>query len=560
MLRLLALACLGLTLSSRARAEWAEERYTLLAGWNAIWVSVDCGYADFDSLLSAYPQIEEVWMWNSLVSRTQFTGSGATPAAGDSWLVWRRGQAAQTTFAKPAPNAAYLVKVASGASSFQLALVGRPVLPRTVAQSSGVNFVGFPMQVPNSSAVRNVERFFLYDPVLTGTPEIYAYVGGALSDLDPAKNPRRVTGVRVTPLERGKAYWVNSTAYSEYYGPLRVSISGDAADFGVDRAFVTLRVKNVADAADAPSVAFTLSRRASFAPPAGQTALAGDVPVLVRGLRDPETLQYTFAPLAGSGLTRTLAPGEETEVVLGVDRSLMPGAAGTRYASILQLTDSLNLTRIDLPVTATVPSLVGIWVGSAHIDKVDQIIGQDRVAAANAPGGYELRLIVHRAANGQTTLLQQVFVDKAVGGIARTVQPTVATGVSRISSATFPLDLVQGGSGQLGATGTVVFLVSLAKSASTNPFVHTYHPDHDGLDEHFANLPDNNNREIAAVARTITLSFSGAADNGEPGWGTTILGGEYRESVTGLRAQTVAVAGSFVLRRVSDAAQLTLQP
>ena len=64
----------------------------MVAGWNAIWVSVDTGYADIDELLAAHPQSEEVCMWNSHVSRSRFTRSGAVPSASDSWLVWRRGR------------------------------------------------------------------------------------------------------------------------------------------------------------------------------------------------------------------------------------------------------------------------------------------------------------------------------------------------------------------------------------------------------------------------------------------------------------------------------------
>lgn len=550
-------AALG-SLAPSARAEWAEEHYPLVAGWNSIWLPLDCGHADLATLLSAHPQIEELWLWNSLVPRTQFSGSGATPTPGDAWLVWRRGQPEQTTFLRPVANAAYLVKVAANAPAFTLALVGRPVLPRTVAQSSGVNFVGFPVRTPSVTAQQNVERFFAFDSAFDATPELFRYVGGPLSEVLP-QNPRRISAVRSTAVERGRAYWVNSTAYSEYYGPLRVSLTGEAVDFGADRAFVTLRIRNVVAAADAPTVGFTLSRRASAPAPTGQPAIAGGVPLLVRGLRNPETLDYEFTPLPETGLVGTLQPGEETEIVLSVDRSQMSGAAGTRYASVLQVTDSLNLTRVDFAAVAVVPALEGVWVGTALVTQVDQIIGQERVAGAAAPGGYELRLIVHRAANGQTTLLQKVFLDRPVGGTARTVQPAVTTGVSRLSSSAFPLDLVQPGVGQLRTTGDVVFPVALAHNAPTNPFVHAYHPDHDGLDARFESaLPSG--RESPTVTRSITLGFDVNAENSEPGWGATVLGGTYRETITGLRTETVAVSGVFVLRRVSDAPQLTTQP
>ncbi len=546
-------------LATPVRAEWTQENYSLVAGWNAIWVSVDTGYADIDELLAAHPQIEEVWMWNSLVSRSRFTGSGAVPSASDSWLVWRRGRPTETTFSRFAANAACLVRVADGTPSFQLGLLGRPVPPRMAAQSTGVNFVGFPVQTPASGGLRNVERFFTFDAALTATPELFAYYGGPLSETPP-QNPRRVPAVRTTSLERGRAYWLNTTAYSEFYGPLRVTLLDDVLDFGADRSYVSLRVKNVADPADAPAgVAFTLSRRASLAPPAGQPALAGDTPLLVRGPRDPDTLQYTFTPLPPTGLTRALQPGEEVEIVLALDRALMPGAAGTRYASILQVADSLNLTRIDLPVAAVVPSMAGVWIGSAHVTQVDQIIGAANTPEADAPGGYELRLILHRAADGQTTLLQKVFLDQPIGGTARTVQPADTTGVSRVSTAAFPLDLAQPGAGQLAPSGVATFPVSLAHNAPTNPFVHTYHPDHDGLDARFASsLPAG--VESATIHRAITLTFSPAADNGEPGWGATVIGGDYRETVSGLRVRDVTVSGRFILRRVSDAAVLFNQP
>lgn len=544
---------------SSLRAEWTEETYSLEPGWNAIWVSVDAGYTTVDTLLAAHPRIEELWLWNSLVAPSRFSSSGEIPAGSDSWLVWRRGRPDQTSFTRLKPNAAYLVRVAdTPTGTLQLRLTGRPLPPRLIAQSTGVNLVGFPVQPATAPGSRSVDRFFSFEAAPTGTPELYHYVGGPLSDgITP--NPRRVVGTRTAPLQRGRAYWVNSTVYSEYYGPLRVTLLDDAVDFGTERSFVTVRIRNVADALAAASVSFTLSRRASATPPSGQSALLGDVPVLVRGPRDPETLQSTFTALPAGGLSRTLQPGEETELVLGVDRSLLTGPVGSRYASILQIADSLNLTRIDLPVTAVVPSSAGVWIGSARIDRVDQIIGNDRLPEAHAPGGYELRLILHRAANGQTTLLQKVFVDKATGGTARTVQPTVTTGVSRISSAAFPLDLVQPGTGQLAPSGVVSFPVSLAHNAPTNPFVHTYHPDHDGLDARFvSSLPAG--QEAPTVNRSITLTFSPAADNGETGWGSTVVGGTYRETVSGLRMQDVTVSGQFILRRVSDAAVLSNQP
>ena len=85
-----------------------------------------------------------------------------------------------------------------------------------------------------------------------------------------------------------------------------------------------------------------------------------------------------------------------------------------------------------------------------------------------------------------------------------------------------------------------------------NPFKHTFHPDHDNLDERFeAMVPEG--VESFAVTRLIELEFT-AADPDRlaiAGWGDNQLGGRYRETVTGLHTRTIRAAGTFRLSQVS---------
>jgi hypothetical protein len=103
------------------------------------------------------------------------------------------------------------------------------------------------------------------------------------------------------------------------------------------------------------------------------------------------------------------------------------------------------------------------------------------------------------------------------------------------------------------------FNVGLGHNATTNPFVHTYHPDHDNLDARFEQQLGPG-RESYNIARAITLNFQASLPGlNEPSWGSTTLGGSYTETITGLRSTPITVSGSFILHRVSDVSSLVTQ-
>ena len=538
----------------RASAQWVTESYPLLSGWNGIWVSQDCSHVTIDDLLAGQSQIQEVWLWNPVGGAVQFSVSPTVPLASDvAWQVWRRGKPAETTLTRMLGGAAYLVKITG--SAFTLQLTGRPVPPRYSLMSSGQNLVGFHVLTPDSSSLRNIEKFFSYDAALKVNPPVFAYRGGALSNVTP-KNPTQLTTPRTTSISRGKAYWVNTTDQTRYYGPVEVTVLGSTLDFGSTLSAVTVRLRNAIDPARNLPVTATLAPAASATPPTGQPAIAGIVPLLVRGPRDAQTLDFTYTPL-GAGLSRTLAPGEQTEVTLAVDRATMGSATGAVFQSLLQVTDSLALTRIDLGVRAEVPSFTGIWIGSAVVTKVDQTIGQSTVADTAAPSNFPIRLILHRTDAGSVKVLQQVYVGAINGTPIASATEAVVTGsatgkVARFSTASFPSGNVWAGTGGIGLSGTLTFNVPLGYNAPTNPFVHNYHPDHDNLDARFETLLPAG-VESPNITRAVTLTFTptlpGVTDTGI---GSTTLGGTYRETITGLRATPVSVSGAFVLRRIAS--------
>lgn len=545
-----------------ASAQWVEESYALSAGWNAIWLTHDCSYTSIDTLLTAQPRVVEVWQWNPLGSTTQFVAAPAAPVATDAeWKVWRRGNPNASTLNTFAGNSAYLVRVTDG-NPLTISLIGAPLPPNYAFKSSGLNLIGFSMQTPESTAQRSIDRFLSFSEVLKLNPPVFTYRGGALSDVTP-KNPLQVTTPRTTAFARNKAYWVNSKDYTDYGGPLRIQVLGSQLDFGDSLNSVTVRIKNVVDPTKNQTVIATLASAASAAAPTGQPAITGPVPLLVRGAIDPTTQQYSYTSLAAP-ITRSIAPGEEIEVVLSVDRGGLGNVAGKVFQSLLQISDSLSLTRVDLGVRATSSSFSGVWVGAAILNKVDQIIGQTNSGGQAAPSNFPVRLVMHRAENGTTTLLQQVYLFDANGTPLVSTKESVAHGgtsgkITRLSSASFPLDLMALGTGQLGISGAVNFNVALGFDAVTNPFVHTYHPDHDNLDARFEQqVPAG--VESPNITRAITLTFTPSLPGvSDPTVGTSTLGGTYSETITGLRVEPITVSGAFVVRRVSAAQALLTQ-
>ena len=101
------------------------------------------------------------------------------------------------------------------------------------------------------------------------------------------------------------------------------------------------------------------------------------------------------------------------------------------------------------------------------------------------------------------------------------------------------------------------FQINLGYNEATNPFVHTYHPDHDNLDARFeGSLPEG--VESYSIQREVTLKFvSSMPGLTDPGWGSTLLGGDYNETLTGLRTTPVSVTGTFLLHRISSVPTLT---
>jgi hypothetical protein len=104
---------------------------------------------------------------------------------------------------------------------------------------------------------------------------------------------------------------------------------------------------------------------------------------------------------------------------------------------------------------------------------------------------------------------------------------------------------------------TLTRSVEIKFNDRTNPYVHAYHPDHDNKDARGNIL--STPIESPTINRQFSFTFSTTAPVGSSsaGWGSTVLGGTYAETITGLHKNALTVTGTFELRRVNEIGSIT---
>ena len=596
------MALLLLLLALPARAQWVTQTLSLKAGWNAVYLHVDASHQTIPELLgiaggdASSSPIMEVWLWAPPVSTVQFVTSPQNPLPDNNqWRYWRRNQG-DGTLARMVGNAAYLVRVSADTATYAWTIQGKPLVPSYQWTTTGLNFIGFPT-VPTGAPTW--ENFIAPSPELQLNAEIFHYPGGELG----AGNPGRLYALRSTPVARGQAYWLRSgTVFNRYFAPFEVEATGGGGlVFGDALSAQNFRVRNLTTNV----VTMTLNLVASETPPAGQPAITGVPPLQLRGALNTTNLTYGFTNLSvGTARTVTLAPkgtpGSDVEVVLGLDRSSMTGAEGALFAAVLRLTDSLGFSMVEMPVTARVASTSGLWVGNAEINRVEPYLpALQKLAAsaelvgpaptlpegatvvpreeleANVPRTFPVRLIVHNPGSGNAKLLQQVFY-----GFDAFTNQVVATSESvllasylpqsrRITTSNLPWRAGNepwSFSGRLGDASTLTTTVETAfDDHASNPFLHTYHPDHDNLDATFKTQVPRG-MESYGIRREITLRVLPPSTNVFSLGNSRTMRGWYKETIrlVGLArgggtsdTRDFLISGPFTLTRISDVGALT---
>lgn len=201
-----------------------------------------------------------------------------------------------------------------------------------------------------------------------------------------------------------------------------------------------------------------------------------------------------------------------------------------------------------------------------------ELNGSGAPQLTRTPATFDLRLMLHVDDSGAVKLLKEViqmYDSDAKDYVLLTNHEKVTDydGVAvrdgepvgrRLSAVGFGFQgtYIDCGSG-ISPTGKVTCTFDLLSAHPTNPFLHRYHPDHDNMDERYVGTVE----EAYKISRNMTLDFDtryppdvdlDARQVKPAGWGDSLLGGTYTETLKGLHKYTngIIVSGPFTLRRV----------
>ena len=553
-MKTLLLALISLCFVTAAQAQWQSTTYTLKGGWNSIYLHGDATHAKLDELFASNPEVVEVWRWNPNPSQVQFISSPLIPSAGTpEWSTWVR-DGSSNSLGQLLGQTAYLVKCSGSTSNSYNVTIPQRILPPSAAWvRNGANFMGFP-SFKNGSTYPTMGSYFATFPVaIASGVKIYKYVGG---DLGPG-NPLQVFSPSFETLDRNQAYWFDSEVVGNFYAPVEISLSKTSGlDFGRTGSTVTVRLRNRSDAVST----VTIAPVDSAAAPSGEEGITGSVP-LRRRTFDTETATWIETDVS-SAFTEVVGPNAAVELTFGIDRTVMTGDSNAFYASMLRFTDSAGLYDILLPATARKASLAGLWIGEARVSAVESKVPGS--ADTDTPQGYPLRYLIHVDDAGAARVLSQVFLGKLAGespqdGITP-LESNLSTadkaGASRIVAAHLPLDRVLATTGSFAVGSSLSCTIATPFDDPVSPFVHQYHPDHDNKSGSTALV---SGQESYDISRAVTFTLAATPPEGVSpiGYGGSVIAGTYAEVISGLHKDTLQVAGTFTLHRVSEIGTLT---
>ena len=462
----------------------------------------------------------------------------------------------------------YLIKCAGVLSnSYAVPLAQRMQPPTATWVRNGANLMGFPSKL-GSGYPTFTNYFSSFPEVIAANTKIFKYVGGELS----AQNPIQIFSPLMERLDRNKAYWFDAAIVGNFTAPAHLTFSSaDGLSFGRTGSIITGRVFNRKDT----PMTLTIAPVSSDPAPAGQDGVTARVPV-TRRVFDVNTGTWTET-LITTAYNEVIPANSSIEVSFGIDRDVMDGAAAEAfYASMLRFTDAANQFDILIPATARKGTLAGLWIGEALVSAVESKAQADAVTPTGS--SYPMRYLIHVSDNGTARVLSQVFVGSLATAPHDIGLCTKESGLkadskadaSRIVAVHMPLDKVlDTGSGSVAVGDTLVRTINVPFNDPTNPFVHQYHPDHDNKDERGNALATG--FESYNIERQISFTFTSSPPAGSSvtvGWGSSVIGGTYAETIQGLHKDTTGVGtgdglhitGSFELRRASEIGTLIVNP
>ncbi|MBW2107235.1 MAG: hypothetical protein JRI36_01015 [Deltaproteobacteria bacterium] len=543
-----------------ARAEVVDQIFTLHPGWNAVFLEVEPTSTKPEDVFSSFTfdppgaiaDLISVWRWNPRSSTVEFIQDPGTLVPDQpQWMVYYPGQPLLTNLHAINGETAYLIHQ-GGSSNVTWTVTGEPTIPHIDWKANSFNFVGFHLFAGQEPFFVD---FFSTSPAHAGQ-DIYVL---------QADSWVKVTSP-TDQMKDGEGFWIYCKGSSEFTGPVSVQLEqGTGLHFGKVLVEQEIRVFN--HSATDKMIHLNVD------------SLTSSPPVyLYYWLFDSanNVASWVEFPISPDNLYLNIASGEMQRLRLGVRRAnLTPGVS---YGGNVYILDNDVTNWIRIPITVTGINYTGLWVGDATIRKVSQPSNTaDPDTPAPTGSEFSFRLILHVDSGGQARLLREVvqmwqegtwkpdpnnlgkfIVDEPghfvllgndalipfySGAALRDGQPMGR----RISSSAFGFRSPQAMTGNFQMGSSLSLTVVLPADDPRNPFFHKYHPDHKVASQSYE------------VTRDITLEFTDQDSQGNPiagisalSWGSSEIGGIYKETLWGLHRHQIYIEGTFLLRKASD--------
>jgi hypothetical protein len=283
---------------------------------------------------------------------------------------------------------------------------------------------------------------------------------------------------------------------------------------------------------------------------------------------------YLTAPTITFSDPPNLVPATATALLSnGAVTSYRIETAGTGYVSAPTVTVAAPQVNFQATATATVAngSITGFTVdsGGSGYEMAPEVTIDlpPPLTGSSTPVPFKLRTLLHLSDAGTARLLSEVYLGQlAVApnevGLATSellLKQDALAGAQCFSSAHLPMDqVITSGSGHFATGQTLTRVITVPYNDATNPFIHAFHPDHDNKDARGNPLPAG--VESPNITRTCKFIFTTTPPAGSSvtsGWGSSVIGGTYVETMTGVHKTPLILSGIFELRRASQIGTLS---
>lgn len=548
-----------------ASAAHVDESISLTKGWNAVYVESTPDAAEPATLFASVP-VEKVSCYESSVyaDTSQYNSDGTSieqkPVC---FYFWQRGEEEASTLRRVTGGHAYLVYATEACT---LAWKGVPSAPRLSWQRGETGFTTIAGVSAPAGTELTAAAYFGEGPFARPADASPFTVGGVdaaapvFVSLDLFSRKPKVVA--------GRAYAFEAASAREWPGVLdvRTDLSGGLR-FARGETTAAVVLRNAGATNHTVRVALESS------------AVADEVMPSLAFYREAVVGRADgWEPFTATNLT--LAAGESRRLVFACDKSALDFAKTN--AAVLAFSDlGATKMRVRIPVWVEADLLKpgegvypqGLWIGRATISQVSH--GRDETPVA-ATGKLRATLLVHVGTDGKPTLLQRVAmaqVPEAEGSsafrselydeLAHVPEGVAARRISSVILDTANRAVAATNETAFGSACTFDFTVG--ERSKENPFLHVWHPDHDGKSADYkssapsGDVPENFIGGIKPESFSVRnrLRFVWEDADGTSTFERTpdeTTCGRLDWRLEGLRADApIVMRGVFVLKRVSAA-------